>query len=1034
MDGSDPKTTAGTTAGVSRHPTSAPSTRGPRFAAGDLVGKRYRVIRFIARGGMGEVYEAEDLELQVHIALKSIASERAEDAPALERFKREIQLARKITHPNICRIFDVGYDEQGVAFLTMELLGGETLAERIRREGKMTPSEALPIVEQMAAALDAAHGAQVIHRDFKSQNVMLTGDRVVVTDFGMARPIEMDSDLTAEGAMVGSPAYMAPEQVQSQAVSPATDVYALGVVLYEMVTGNLPFTAETALATAAKRLTEPPPPMKGVDPKWERVILKCLALRPEDRYARPAEVMSALGTRRRSRLLLPAVALALAAVAGGFVLARRPKPHPAGPRLGVAVKPLENRSHDAQSAWMATALAELLSSELAVDGQVRAVSGEAVAQGATADVVVTGNYTTGPAGIRAELTLSGKMSQTFADEDPDVFKLADRLGQKLRSVLALAPPDASDLVAARAALPQSAEAARSYSEALDRARHFDFAAARTLLERVLESEPTFALGHSQLSNVLHVLGYDDRARHEASRALELAGNLTDDERLEIQARLHGAEKDWGRAQTAYATLMARHPDQIEYALAYATALSFGGRGKEAFAVLERLRLLPGEADDARIDIKEASAAQAVTDFARELAAADRASQHAREHAVDGLLAEAQYYRGDALQSMGRIDEGLQTFQHAQKLYQALGDRGGVAYVLAAISDLHARKGDFTLAESEQSEALAVFRELGDQVHAAWGLHNLANIHIRRGDRAGARPLYEQALREFRAYGDQRGIGACMVDLAGTSIIEGDLSGARGMLEQARTIFHDIGHRQNEAIALGELAELDKRRGELATARKEVDDALERFRALDDREGIADHLVTQAQLLHVGGDLDGAHRVSDEAIKLYTELQEPTRVMTLRVDQAAWELESAPAHAEQVARDAATKVHGEGHEGQEAGCLSVLARALTVQKKLDEAASALRRAEELAAGVSDRELKLDLALTSGRLQAAKGDRAHARQTLGRARADAHRAGLVEPELEAELALAEIDPSRAAALEQQAREKGFLALARRAGRIH
>jgi tetratricopeptide (TPR) repeat protein/tRNA A-37 threonylcarbamoyl transferase component Bud32 len=1018
---------------MSRHPTSAPSSRGPRFAQGDIVGKRYRVIRFIARGGMGEVYEAEDLELQVHIALKSIASERAEDAPALERFKREIQLARKITHPNICRIFDVGYDEKGVAFLTMELLGGETLAERIRRAGPMTPSEALPILEQMAAALDAAHAASVIHRDFKSHNVMLTGERVVVTDFGMARPIEMDSALTAEGAMVGSPAYMAPEQVQSQALSPATDVYALGVVLYEMVTGELPFTAETALATAAKRLTEPPPPMKGVDPKWQRVILRCLALRPEDRYARAAEVMSALGARARRRMMVPAVALAIAAVAGGVVLARRQKPHRAAPRLGVAVKALENRSHDAQSAWIATGLAELLSSELSVDGQVRAVSGEAVAQGATADVIVAGSYTTSPAGIRAELTLSGKMSQTLADEDPDVFRLADRLGQKLRKTLALAPPDASNVVAARAALPQSAEAARSYAEAIDRIRHYDFTAARSLLERVLESEPTFALGHSQLANVLHVLGYDDRARHEASRALELSGTLTEDEQLDIQARLHGAEKDWGKAATAYATLMARHPDQIEYALGYATALSFGGRGTEAFAVLERLRMLPGESDDARIDLREANAAQAVTDFARELAAADRASQHARERGIDGLLAEAQYYRGDALQSLGRIDEALKTLQHAQKLYQALGDRGGIAYVLTAISDLHARQGDFARAESEQGEALAVFRELGDQVHAAWGLHNLANIHLRRGDRAGAHDIYEQALREFRAYGDQRGIGSCLVDMAGTSIREGDLSGARGMLEQARTIFHDIGHRQNEAIALGELAELDKRRGDLAAARKEVDDALERFRALDDREGIADHLVTQAQLLHLGDDLDGARRVAGDAIKLYTEVKEPTRAITLGVDVADWDLESAPAHAEQVARDGAAKVHGEGHDGQEAGCLAVLAHALTVQKKFDEAATTLRRADELAAGVSDRELKLDLALVSGRLQAARGDRAHARLTIARARGEAHRAGLAESELEAELALAEIDPSRAPALERLARDKGFLAVARRAARI-
>src|SRR5262245_19069542 len=170
------------------------------FHSNDLLCNRFRVVRFIARGGMGELYEAEDLTLSEHVALKTIRPEVAKDARSTQRFRREVQLARKVTHSNICRIFDL-FEHVAIpgdpgapdaAFVTMELLHGETVSQRISRKGTFTPTEALPVVRQMAAALSAAHAAGIVHRDFKSNNVMLmegSGSqplRVVVTDFGLA--------------------------------------------------------------------------------------------------------------------------------------------------------------------------------------------------------------------------------------------------------------------------------------------------------------------------------------------------------------------------------------------------------------------------------------------------------------------------------------------------------------------------------------------------------------------------------------------------------------------------------------------------------------------------------------------------------------------------------------------------------------------------------------------------------------------------------------------------------------------------------
>ena len=309
-----------------RNPLSAPDSDVTRssfgaapFRAGALLCERFRVIRFIARGGMGELYEAEDIELGERVALKTIRSEISTDERVHQRFRREVQLARKVTHPNICRIFDLfhhipaastGIDLPPSVFVTMELLQGETLGQRLGREGRLNPEQALPIIKELAAALSAAHAVGVVHRDFKSSNVMLLegepqggAQRVVVTDFGLAHSLKdsgvAKGDITGAGEMLGTPDYMAPEQIEGGAVTPATDIYALGVVIYEMVTGEKPFAADTPFQSAMRRITGPPPrPPRDVVPglpvAWERAIMRCLSRQPEHRFPDASAVADSL--------------------------------------------------------------------------------------------------------------------------------------------------------------------------------------------------------------------------------------------------------------------------------------------------------------------------------------------------------------------------------------------------------------------------------------------------------------------------------------------------------------------------------------------------------------------------------------------------------------------------------------------------------------------------------------------------------------------------------------------------------------------
>jgi predicted ATPase/predicted negative regulator of RcsB-dependent stress response len=279
------------------------------LAPGALLGGRYRVERFLARGGMGEVHAAHDQLLDVALALKTLRLDLEGDPLRLKRFKRELLLARSITHPNVCRVYDLEVDRSTrrvLFFLTMELLAGETLRSRVVSRGRMTPEQALPVIRQMATALQAAHAAGIVHRDFKSANVMLVptggGERVVVTDFGLADAapgIEAvaASAATETGGLVGTPAYMAPEQMRGERAGPAADLYALGVVIFEMMTGALPFpgaTHEVALERLHRDAPSPRTIVPDLDERFEAVILRLLAREQRERFATATDVVRSL--------------------------------------------------------------------------------------------------------------------------------------------------------------------------------------------------------------------------------------------------------------------------------------------------------------------------------------------------------------------------------------------------------------------------------------------------------------------------------------------------------------------------------------------------------------------------------------------------------------------------------------------------------------------------------------------------------------------------------------------------------------------
>ena len=335
---------------------------GGSLIPGEVLGGRFKVIRRVGAGGMGEVYQAEDQSLGARIAIKTIRPEIAGDAHMLSRFKREIHLARQVTHPNVCRVYDlvsVKREATGAPldFLTMEFLDGETLSQRLRAKGPLPLKEALPLIEQMTAGLAAAHHAGVVHRDLKSSNVFLANEngatRVVLTDFGLARSTSSGDAATQTGSGfgAGTPLYMAPEQLEGKPAGPPADIYALGIVMYEMAVNALPYQNESPLLIAVKRLKEKPQAPRlvnqQVDARWESVILRCLELLPGDRFPSAEAVSQALESR--SSLSLPYIrtsqkrtlgswgvavaAVAMLGVTGLYYLSKPPDLNPEAQRL-----------------------------------------------------------------------------------------------------------------------------------------------------------------------------------------------------------------------------------------------------------------------------------------------------------------------------------------------------------------------------------------------------------------------------------------------------------------------------------------------------------------------------------------------------------------------------------------------------------------------------------------------------------------------------------------------------------------------------
>jgi tetratricopeptide (TPR) repeat protein len=750
---------------------------------GELLAGRFRILRFVGWGGMGEVYRASDLELAGEVALKTLRPDLLSDPTFLERFRREVQLARQVTHPNVCRIFDVGRHQseaRDVIFLTMEFLDGETLAAALRRTGRMPSGAALLLVRQIADGLTALHHAAIVHRDLKPGNIMIVqppgslSPRAVITDFGLAHALEDEGSrhaaaLSSTGHVTGTPEYMAPEQLIGKPCTPAVDIYAFGLILYEMAAGRRAFASSRG-ANPLQRLHEMPVSPRQYAPdlsqEWEAVILGCLATAPEERPLSAAGVVAGLlgalppspaeRARRTKRRTWIAASILLLCVAC-FALWRYAFGPP--PRQHVAVLSFNVPDGDPSLRVFADGLMESIAGRLSQyereNARLLVVPASEVRQQNArtpsdarrkfgAGQVVEGNLQSQEGRVRLLLTLvdTSQSSQTetvvVEDQRANAFNLQDAAVERLAAALQLRMR-AEYLQEARNQAPLAPGAydfylqARGYLQRNDQIQ--SLASAVVLLQRALALDPKFALAQSGLAQAYF---YQFKlTRDPATLEAALAAGK---QALALNPKLPEANIAMG--QIFYGT--GRHEEARQ---SFQKAIAAAGRNNEAYQGLAA----------AYLGLKDYTQAEATYQKAISLRPSDWTGYKAlglfyyEREAYEKAAAQFQRVvdltpdNVDGFVNLGAAQSGREDWDAAEKAWlraQQLDPKNA-----ATLSNL----GRIYLDRGQNARAIEMYRRslaLNSRSYRAWG--GLGRAWLRTGDRDQANQALTGALKAIDA--------------------------------------------------------------------------------------------------------------------------------------------------------------------------------------------------------------------------------------------------------------------------------------------
>jgi serine/threonine-protein kinase len=672
----------------------------------------YKIIEKLGEGGMGVVYKAEDTNLGRKVALKFLPPDLTRDSEAKTRFTQEAKAASALDHPNVCTIYEVGETGEGQLFMAMACYEGEILKERIGRD-PLKLDEAIDIVQQIGQGLAKAHAKEIVHRDIKPANILVTDDGLIkILDFGLAK-LAGQTRLTRTGTIMGTVAYMSPEQARSGEVDQRTDVWSLGAVLYEMVTGELPFRGEHEQATIYSILNDEPKPLtdfhEGVQKEVAQVVKRALAKSPDDRYPTMSDMLADLHscqekaeakmiaegedhsreTRRKKTLLYSSIAavVVLLVVVGLFLLPERDEGIDS-----IAVLPLENLSGDPEQEYFADGMTDELISSLAKVSALRVISRTSVmrykdtdkslpdiAEELNVDAIVEGSVLRSGDRIRisAQLIHATKDQHLWAESYErdlhDVLSLQRELARVIANTIniELTPQEQSALASTRLITPEAHEAYLKGRFHWNKRTREGLEKSLGFFEQAIADDPEYALAYAGLADayiVLADIGYRTpsdcypQAKELVERALEIDEHLA--EAHNSQAYIMGMhEWRWVEAELGFKRAIELNTNYATAHQWYAEYLFTLGRFDEAIREAQRAQ----ELDPLSVIIH--TMAGVTFYYANQYGRAIEQLQKALE--IDDDFYWALYYRAQSLEEQGQYDEAFEGYLRA---LQALGLR------------------------------------------------------------------------------------------------------------------------------------------------------------------------------------------------------------------------------------------------------------------------------------------------------------------------------------------------------------------------
>ncbi len=1035
--------------------------------SGDVLAGRFRIESMLGIGGMGVVYRAYDLSLDVQVAIKLLRPELARRPEAFERFRQELLLARQVSSPHVVRIHDIS-QQDGRWFISMDFVDGQSLERRMDHDGKLAMDEALPIARGLLEGLTAAHERGVVHRDLKPANVLLDkSNHAYITDFGVARSLGATGGMTQSGVIFGTPEYLSPEQARGEKVDARSDLYTVGLILYEMLSGTLPFSGGTPAETVMQRIVRQPPSLGQVRPdlpRWLQTFCdRLLKLNPAHRFASAREALQALDARRvprrplnRRNVLLTLLTLVACAGAIEFVqrtdlLSRTPHVAAEVRTSRIAVLPLTLQGDDKDLAALGRAFDEHLQTWLRSDPNLTAIprrrivaalaraapdmQGDAllrqlpdVAHAANASELVRGNLQHTAQGFVLELDIdkpgTPKSTQNLRVQGADAAALFVAYVTAIPAWLKSAGVN----LGGAPELPGAALTAYGRGLLASDGKKYE-AAVRELVQTPTDSSSALiALATLGAQEALLQQLPAQTTRDAIVKAF--SANPAPEAR-EAYARALAASDKGGDAARVLAEALRRFPHDDQLAVLEAETLSDNGDDKHAIEALKRLVKMDDQDALAwfllgRSAIKQGDAQSAVDDYlVHALILSTRAGN-------DAAVAEANNAIGAGYERLGQTDAAIEQYTRAAAMQEKLDDRKGLAKSLRNLAIVQAERGDRTAADKTLDRVKRLLEEQGDRASIADLYNDRGVVAEEHGDFAEALDNYRQALAMRKQLDEPALVAESLNNVGYCSYQMGDFDNASVYWQQALAQFQKLDNQRVALEVTQNMALLDVSLGHFSTARERLEKSLHTSEDHQLPEEAAVAHVSLADLSIVEGRFTDAVVSSDRAEQVFVRRADERGQSEAKLQRARIAL----AMGDGASADKALGGISPERLGveQHADYQFALARRALLAEDYTDATVKLDAAASAAAAAHSGSLSMRIQLERIRLALAEGNPAAAGKLLASTRKQTTQLGEVPLRLEwleLELAVALRDGNNTAAI---AHFREALVLLKSSGRFH